>query len=192
MTLEMVQVAGVAGTVAGAISMAAGEYVSVSSQADTERADLLIEEKELVAHPEEERRELVEIYMRRGVEERVAYEVADQLMRHDALGTHAREEIGITEALSARPMQAALASGVSFAAGAGVPLASLWVWSQESILWGTGLVSLVSLACLGALGARAGGAPIGKAVLRALGWGAFAMGATAMVGYWFGVQGFLH
>jgi VIT1/CCC1 family predicted Fe2+/Mn2+ transporter len=188
-SLQAVQVAGWAGMVAGAISMAAGEYVSVSSQADTERADLLIEERELVAYPEEEMKELAEIYVARGLEPWLAQEVAEQLMSRDALGTHAREEIGITEALSARPIQAAMASGLAFACGAGVPLGSLWLISKDYWVLGVGLVSLLALACLGALGARAGGAPIGRAIFRALVWGAFAMGTTAAVGYWLGVHG---
>ncbi|MCS7063533.1 MAG: VIT family protein [Methylacidiphilales bacterium] len=188
-TIQAVQIAGIAGTVAGAISMAAGEYVSVSSQADTERADLVIESRELEIHQEAETEELAQIYVGRGLEPELAREVARQLMAHDALGTHAREEIGITDALSARPMQAAMASGLAFAAGAAVPLISLWFVPEQQLVVGTGGVSLFSLACLGGLGARAGGAPILRGILRAVVWGAFAMAATAAVGHWLGVKG---
>lgn len=177
-----VVVAGIAGLVAGAMSMAAGEYVSVSSQADTEAADLERERKELAEMPEAELEELAQIYVGRGVEPVLARTVAEQLMAKDALGAHARDELGITTHLSARPVQAALASAAAFAAGAVVPLALAVVapvaWTAVIISAG----SLILLAILGALGARAGGAGVLRAAVRVTFWGAVAMAATAAIG----------
>lgn len=178
--------AGVAGLVAGAMSMAAGEYVSVSSQADTERADLARERKELEEDDEGERKELASIYEDRGLDPLLARQVADQLMAHDALGAHARDELGISAHLSARPVQAALASGATFSAGAALPLLTVLVAPEARlipILFGT---SIFFLAGLGTLAAITGGSPIVKAALRVTFWGALAMGATAAVGAFFG------
>ena len=179
-------VAGVAGLVAGAMSMAAGEYVSVSSQADTEAADLDRERAELEADPDAETRELAAIYRSRGVDAEVSLEVARQLMVHDALGAHARDELGLSEHSAARPIQAALTSAATFAVGAVLPLAVVVVAPGS---WLVALVSgsaLVGLALLGGVGARVGGAGVVKAVLRVTFWGAFAMGLTAGIGHLFG------
>ena len=182
-------VAGAAGLVAGAMSMAAGEYVSVSSQADTERADLARESRELAANPEQEHAELTAIYVQRGLDAMLASSVATQLMEHDALGAHGRDELGITETLGARPVQAALASAASFAVGAALPLLMV-LWLPPSVLMpGVAGGSLLFLASLGLVAARAGGAPIGPAVLRVVFWGALAMALTAAVGTVFGVAG---
>lgn len=184
---QAVVLAGIAGLVAGAMSMAAGEYVSVSSQADTEAADLAQEKRELVSSPAQEHAELREIYVQRGLETELADRVATQLMAHDALGAHARDELGISEVLSAKPVQAALASACTFAVGAALPLV-VAVFSPGRLLpWTVALFSLVFLAVLGALAARTGGAPIGKATLRVTFWGALAMAITAGVGLLFGV-----
>jgi len=170
-----VMIAGVAGLIAGAMSMAAGEYVSVHSQADTERADI-----------ERERKELAAIYVGRGLDPALAKQVADQLMAHDALGAHARDELGISEALSARPIQAALASAASFAAGAAMPLLmAAWAPPASLIALVSG-TSLVFLALLGGLAARAGGASMSAGAIRVTFWGALAMGITAGVGALFG------
>lgn len=177
---------GVAGLVAGAMSMAAGEYVSVHSQADTEQADLSREKAELEADPGAERRELAGIYAARGVDPVLAEQVAAQLMARDALGTHAREELGITEALSARPLQAALASAASFAVGAALPLAAVLLVPQRALLVGVSLSSLALLALLGAVAARVGGARPWIGAWRVAFWGALAMAITAGVGAWFG------
>jgi vacuolar iron transporter family protein len=179
-------VAGVAGLVAGAMSMAAGEYVSVHSQADTERADLEREKRELKADEQGERRELTAIYIGRGLEPKLAAQVADQLMAHDALGAHARDELGITDALTARPVQAAVASAASFAVGAAMPLAVSFFSSQAIIIPFVSVTSLVFLAVLGGVAARAGGASIGVGALRVTFWGALAMALTAAVGMLFG------
>jgi VIT1/CCC1 family predicted Fe2+/Mn2+ transporter len=178
--------AGVAGLVAGAMSMAAGEYVSVSSQADTERADLARERKELEEDDEGERRELAAIYMERGLDSHLARQVADQLMAHDALGAHARDELGISVNMTARPVQAALASGATFSVGAAMPLLTVLIVPPTGlipIVFGT---SLFFLAGLGLLAGFAGGAPMGKAALRVMFWGMLAMGLTAAVGALFG------
>lgn len=182
-----VLVAGLAGLVAGAMSMAAGEYVSVSSQADTERADLARERKELAEDPVHEHEELAGLYRQRGLDPGLAAEVARQLMAHDALGAHARDELGISEALAARPLQAALASAATFAVGAALPLLLAWALPRAILLTGVGVGSLISLAALGALAARAGGAPMLRASARVGFWGALAMGLTAGVGAVFGV-----
>lgn len=182
-----VLVAGVAGLVAGAMSMAAGEYVSVSSQADTERADLTREARELAANPEQEHDELAGIYVRRGLDAALASSVATQLMRHDALGAHGRDELGISDTLAARPVQAALASAATFAVGAALPLLMVLVFPASALMWGVAGSSLVFLALLGWLAARAGGAPTIASVARVAFWGASAMALTAGVGALFGV-----
>jgi VIT1/CCC1 family predicted Fe2+/Mn2+ transporter len=180
-------VAGVASLVAGAMSMAAGEYVSVSSQADTERADLARESRELAANPEQEHEELVSIYMQRGLDRSLAADVATQLMAHDALGAHGRDELGISDTLAAKPVQAAFASAGTFAAGAALPLLMVLVLPHSALMWGLAVSSLVFLALLGLLAARAGGAPPLASVLRVAFWGALAMGLTSAVGALFGV-----
>jgi len=177
---------GVAGLVAGAMSMAAGEYVSVHSQADTENADLTRERSEIATNPDGEARELTAIYVKRGLEFKLAQQVAAQLMKHDALGAHARDELGISTALSARPIQAALASAASFAVGAMLPLVAVGLAPEgDLIAWVSGL-SLVFLALLGALAARVGGADVLKGAWRVVFWGALAMAVTAGVGAVFG------
>ena len=181
-----VLVAGVAGLVAGAMSMAAGEYVSVSSQADTEKADLNLERRELATDPAGEHAELEQIYVERGLDRDLARQVAQQLMAHDALGTHARDELGVTETLRARPYQAAFASAGSFAAGAAVPLVAAAVAPPQAIVPIVILTALVCLAALGGLAARTGGAPLIAGIVRVLFWGALAMALTAGVGALFG------
>lgn len=181
-----VLVAGVAGLVAGAMSMAAGEYVSVRSQADTESADLARERSELAADPAAEHRELASIYVQRGLEPALADQVATQLMAQDALGAHARDELGISETLAARPVQAAVYSAASFAAGAALPLAVAAVASESMLSWLVAGSALVFLAGLGALAARTGGAPVAAGAWRVTFWGALAMAATAGVGALFG------
>jgi VIT1/CCC1 family predicted Fe2+/Mn2+ transporter len=177
---------GVAGLVAGAMSMAAGEYVSVHSQADTEKADLSRERAELEADPAAEHRELTAIYLARGLKPALAQQVAEQLMHHDALGAHARDELGISDALSARPVQAALASAGSFAFGAALPLAVTALAPAQSLIsWVSG-TSIVFLAVLGAVAARAGGAGMLVGAWRVTFWGALAMAITAGVGALFG------
>jgi vacuolar iron transporter family protein len=178
---------GVAGLVAGAMSMAAGEYVSVSSQADTERADLARERGELATSPDEEHAELAGIYVARGLDSALAEKVARQLMQHDALGAHARDELGISAAVAARPVQAALASAGTFSVGAVLPLLVILVVPASSLLWAVAGSSLVFLAALGALAAAAGGAPVLGATARVTFWGALAMALTAGVGALFGV-----
>ena len=185
-THASVMVAGVAGLVAGAMSMAAGEYVSVRSQADSEEAALGMERRELAADDEGERRELTAIYVGRGVEPALARQVADQLMAHDALGAHARDELGISETLSARPIQAAFTSAASFAVGAAMPLVAVAAVPTESLIPVVGGTSLVFLALLGGVAARVGGAPMMTGAVRVTFWGALAMGLTAGVGALFG------
>lgn len=180
-------VAGVAGLVAGSMSMAAGEYVSVSSQADAERADLERERRELAANPEHEQAELTAIYVKRGLDAELASRVATQLMQHDAIGAHARDELGITETLAARPVQAALASAATFAVGAVLPLLVVLVFPISVLLWAVSGSSLLFLALLGSLAARAGGASMIKAAGRVTFWSALAMALTAGVGTLFGV-----
>jgi VIT1/CCC1 family predicted Fe2+/Mn2+ transporter len=175
-------IAGIAGLVAGAMSMAAGEYVSVSSQADTEKADLERERQELATDIELERNELAAIYVDRGLEPLLAAKVAEQLMAHDALGAHARDELGISEIMTARPIQAALASAASFAVGAMMPLVTVLLAPQAWLIAGVIVFSILLLAVLGALGAWVGGAPVTKAALRVTLWGALAMGLTAAIG----------
>jgi VIT1/CCC1 family predicted Fe2+/Mn2+ transporter len=181
-----VLVAGVAALVAGAMSMAAGEYVSVSSQADTEKADLDRERTELATIPEAEKLELAKIYEERGVEKALALEVAGQMMAHDALGAHARDELGISEITSARPLQAAITSALTFTAGAGAPLLAVLLVPVGMLIPAVVIVSLLCLVILGAVGAKLGGAPVGRSVLRVGFWGAMAMLVTAGVGRLFG------
>ncbi|HWQ53459.1 MAG TPA: VIT family protein [Bryobacteraceae bacterium] len=178
--------AGVAGTVAGALSMAAGEYVSVSSQADTEHADLALERTELATDLAAEERELAGIYVRRGLEPGLAETVAQQLMAHDALGAHARDELGLSDSLAARPLQAAFSSAATFAVGAAVPILMVMLASQRWLAPVVSGASLVCLAALGAIAARTGGAPAGVGAARVAFWGALAMAATAGVGALFG------
>jgi len=181
-----VLVAGVAGLVAGAMSMAAGEYVSVSSQSDTEQADLARERAELASQPEFEREELTRIYMDRGVDAELARQVADQLMAKDALTAHARDELGISEVTAARPIQAALTSAATFAVGAALPLSMVVLLPNTLLVAGVSIASLIFLALLGAIGARAGGANIVRATVRVTFWGALAMALTAGIGSIFG------
>lgn len=181
-----VLIAGVAGLVAGAMSMAAGEYVSVSSQSDTEQADLARERAELAGQPQFEREELARIYIERGVEAELAHQAADQLMAKDALGAHARDELGISEVTTARPIQAALTSAATFAVGAAMPLTMVLLMPRSLLVAGVSIASLVFLALLGAIGARAGGANIGRATLRVTFWGTLAMALTAGIGAIFG------
>lgn len=179
-------VTGVAGLVAGAMSMAAGEYVSVHSQADTEKADLSREQAELDTDPAAEHRELSAIYVGRGLDAGLAQQVAQQLMAHDALGAHARDELGISDTLSARPVQAALSSAASFATGAALPLVVTALVPGPGLMAWVAATSLVFLALLGALAARAGGARMGLGAWRVGFWGALAMAITASVGALFG------
>jgi VIT1/CCC1 family predicted Fe2+/Mn2+ transporter len=185
-THDGVMVAGIAGLVAGAMSMAAGEYVSVRSQADSEEAALSLERAELKADDAGERRELTAIYVGRGLDPALAKQVADQLMAHDALGAHARDELGITETLSARPIQAALTSATSFAVGAAMPLLAVTAVSGSSLIPVVSGTSLVFLAILGGLAARVGGASVAMGAMRVTFWGALAMALTAGVGALFG------
>lgn len=172
--------------VAGAMSMAAGEYVSVSSQSDTESADLDRERRELATDGQHEHAELAAIYVARGLDAKLADEVATQLMAKDALGAHARDELGISETLSARPVQAALASAGSFAVGAALPLLLVVLVPASALVWTVSGSSLVFLALLGSLAARAGGSPVWASVVRVTFWGALAMALTAGVGALFG------
>lgn len=181
-----IMVAGIAGLVAGAMSMAAGEYVSVHSQADTERADLKLERAELKTDKEGEQKELTAIYVGRGLDPALAKQVAGQLMAHDALGAHARDELGISPALSARPIQAALASAGSFVVGAAMPLVVTAIAPHAGLVPLVSGTSLLFLALLGALAARAGGAGMVLGALRVTFWGALAMALTAGVGALFG------
>jgi vacuolar iron transporter family protein len=181
-----VLIAGIAGLVAGAMSMAAGEYVSVSSQSDTEQADLTRERTELSQNVAFEREELAQIYVQRGVEAGLARQVAQQLMARDALGAHARDELGISEITTARPVQAALTSAATFAIGAALPLLMVLITPAPFLVVAVSLASLVFLALLGAVGAKAGGADVGRATVRVTFWGALAMALTAGVGAIFG------
>ncbi len=179
-------IAGVAGLVAGAMSMAAGEYVSVHSQADAEQADLKLERKELGTDRVGELQELTAIYIGRGLDDALAKKVAEQLMAHDALGAHARDELGISESLKARPLQAAMASASSFAVGGAVPLVIAAIAPDANVIILVSATSLISLALLGAAAARAGGADLVTGMVRVAFWGALAMGVTAGVGALFG------
>ena len=182
-------VAGFAGLVAGAMSMAAGEYVSVSSQADTERADLTRERGELATEPQKEHAELAAIYVKRGLDAELADRVATQLMANDALAAHARDELGISESLAARPVQAALASAATFGVGAALPLLLVLFMPTPTLIWTVSGSSLFFLALLGALAARTGGSPVFRATFRVTFWGALAMALTAAVGALFGPTG---
>jgi VIT1/CCC1 family predicted Fe2+/Mn2+ transporter len=185
-THDNVLLAGAAGLVAGAMAMAAGEYVSVSSQADSENADLVLEQRGLETNTEAEREELAAIYVKRGLDAELAKKVALQLMAKDALGAHARDELGISDILRARPLQAAVASAASFAVGAAVPLLTATVATGMSLIPFVAGISIGFLAILGALAARVGGASMSKGAVRVLFWGALAMGLTAAVGALFG------
>jgi VIT1/CCC1 family predicted Fe2+/Mn2+ transporter len=179
-------IAGMAGLVAGAMSMAAGEYVSVHSQADTEQADIVRERKELKANDSGEHRELTSIYIKRGLDPALAKQVADQLMAHDALGAHIRDELGISQPYRARPIQAACASAASFSVGAALPLVVAVLAPEAGLIMLVSGASLVFLAVLGGVAARAGGARVAAGALRVTFWGALAMGITAGVGSLFG------
>jgi VIT1/CCC1 family predicted Fe2+/Mn2+ transporter len=181
-------IAGVAALVAGAMSMAAGEYVSVSSQSDTEQADLARERQELEEEPDAEHRELMAIYIARGVQPELAKKVATQLMAHDALGAHARDELGIDDQRAARPVQAAVASALTFSSGSALPLATALLAPPQWIAPMVAGTSMLFLILLGMLAARAGGAPVLRAALRVGFWGVFAMGVTTGVGHLFGVM----
>ena len=179
-------VTGTAGLVAGAMSMAAGEYVSVSSQRDAEKSDVELEKRHLAADPEFELEELTQIYEQRGLDRTLAEQVAKQLTEHDALDTHLRDELGLTSELAARPIQAAAASAASFTVGAALPLATVFLDRGHSLPWTVSAASLVFLALLGALGAWAGNAPMLRPVVRVTFWGAMAMAATIAIGSLFG------
>ena len=178
--------AGVAGLVAGALSMAAGEYVSVSSQADTEAADMARERRELAEQPDEELRELAGIYESRGLSSELARRVAEELTAKDALAAHAREELGIVGHLAANPLQAAVTSAITFAVGAAVPLLAVLLVPTAALLWATMVVTALALAGLGALGGWAGGSGVVRPAIRVVFWGLIAMGVTSAVGYLFG------
>jgi VIT1/CCC1 family predicted Fe2+/Mn2+ transporter len=184
-TPHNVLLTGVAGLVAGAMSMATGEYVSVSSQADSEQADLAREQEELRTDPIAEQQELADIYVARGLAPALALQVAQQLMAHDALGTHAREELGISEAITTNPVQAALASAASFMVGAALPLAVILLAPAAGLAWTVSVTALLFLAALGALAAYVGGSGMLRAAARVTFWGALAMGLTAAVGHFF-------
>lgn len=179
---QNIVIAGVAGLVAGAMSMAAGEYISVSSQADTERADLDRERKELATDPEREHAEMTAMYVARGLDHNLASVVTTQLMAHDALGAHSREELGLTDTMASRPVQAALASGGTFSVGALLPLLVVAAVPRATIMWAVSVSSLIFLALLGSLAAQAGGASIMTGAARVTFWGALAMAVTAGVG----------
>ena len=183
-----IMVAGVAALMAGAMSMAAGEFISVSSQADSEQADIRREREALAQTPEAEQDELAEIYQGRGLSAATAAAVARELTALDPLAAHVRDELGLSEHLAARPLQAALASGATFSVAAAVPLVTAWLAPPGATILAVVGVSIIALAMLGALGARVGAAPLLPATLRVVGWGAFAMAATAAVGWLFGVS----
>lgn len=186
-THDNILLTGLAGLVSGSMAMAAGEYVSVSSQADTEAADLARERHELANDHESELKELTNIYVHRGLTKDLAHQVAVQLTAHDALGAHARDELGITEAMNANPVQAALASALTFAVGAALPLAAAYFTNEINITTYVSVLSLLFLTILGGMAAQAGGASVWKGALRVTFWGALAMAATAGIGSMFGV-----
>lgn len=186
-THETILITGIAGLVSGAMSMAAGEYVSVSSQADTENADLDREREELASQPEHELDELTGIYVKRGLTHELAKQVATQLTKHDALGAHARDELGLNDVMNARPVQAALTSALTFAVGALLPLLVVIFMPTAQLVIGVAVMSLVFLALLGGVAAKAGGAKVLAGVWRVTFWGALAMLATAGIGSLFGV-----
>lgn len=181
-----VLIAGIAGLVAGSMSMAAGEYVSVSSQADTEAADLARERRELASSPDAEKAELVAIYVSRGLTAELATQVAEQLMARDPLEAHARDELGLSEISMARPFQAAITSALTFASGALLPVLISAVAPRSSFTWAVPASTIVLLAVLGGIAARVGAAPIGRGALRVMFWGVLAMAASAAVGRLFG------
>lgn len=183
---QSIAIAGVAGLVAGAMSMAAGEYISVSSQADTERADLDRERNELAADPEREHAEMTAMYVARGLDHSLASAVTAQLMAHDALGAHSREELGLTDTMTTRPLQAALASAGTFTVGALLPLLIVVAVPRSMIMWAVSGSALIFLALLGSLAAQAGGASVVTGAVRVTFWGALAMAVTAGVGRLFG------
>jgi VIT1/CCC1 family predicted Fe2+/Mn2+ transporter len=183
-----VVIAGIAGLSAGAMSMAAGEYVSVSSQSDTERADIVRETQALKELPEAELAELAAIYREKGLSEETALVVAKELTEHDALGTHVRDELGLSEVHAANPLQAAFTSGVTFSVAAAIPLLAVFVAPAGSIIPVVLVVTVITLAALGTLGAKAGAAPVFRATFRVVIWGVFAMAVTAGVGWLFGVS----
>ena len=185
-TKSSILVTGTAGLVAGAMSMAAGEYVSVSSQGDAEKADVELEKRHLAADPEFELEELTQIYQQRGLDRSLAERVAVELTAHNALDTHLRDELGMTDEMAARPVQAAVASAASFSVGAALPLATVFIDQGASLPWTVSGASLIFLALLGALGARAGKAPMLRPVARVTFWGAMAMAATIAIGSQFG------
>ena len=185
-TQSSILVTGTAGLVAGAMSMAAGEYVSVSSQGDAEKADVELEKRHLAADPEFELEELTQIYQQRGLDRSLAERVAVELTAHNALDTHLRDELGMTDEMAARPVQAAVASAASFSVGAALPLATVFIDQGASLPWTVSGASLIFLALLGALGARAGKAPMLRPVARVTFWGAMAMAATIAIGSQFG------
>lgn len=187
-THQNILIAGFAGLTAGAMSMAAGEYVSVSSQSDSEDADLSRERRELTENPEGELKELAGIYVKRGLDKALALQVAKQLMDHDAIEAHARDELGISEASSARPVQAALASAASFSVGGALPLIMTLVTPVRLVPFSVAVASLVFLASLGVVGAKLGGAKVLKATVRVTFWGVFAMAVTAGIGWLFGTR----
>jgi VIT1/CCC1 family predicted Fe2+/Mn2+ transporter len=180
--------AGLAGLVAGAMSMAAGEFISVSSQADSETADIRREQQALIDTPEHELHELAAIYQRRGLSPETALTVARELSTKDALGAHLRDELGLSDHLAARPLQAAFASGLTFSLAAAIPLVAAWLAPAGAIIPAVLIVSVATLAILGALGAWAGGAPLPRAIVRVVGWGIFAMATTAGIGALFGIS----
>lgn len=186
-TQDTLLLAGLAALVGGAISMAAGEYVSVSSQADTERADLAKEHYELTHYPERELQELTQIYQLRGLNPDLAHQVAVALTQRNALAAHARDEIGLTDTLTANPFQAAFASAATFVIGALPPLLLAWLLPVHYVVWILGSVALIGLALLGAVSAKLGGAPMMPAIRRVVFWGAAALLCTALIGKWFGV-----
>lgn len=185
---ETILLTGIAGLIAGAMSMAAGEYVSVSSQADTESADLAKERLELATDHQSELKELTNIYIARGLKDELAHQVAIQLTEHDALGAHARDELGINDVMTARPLQAALASGAAFTVGATLPLLVTLLSPLDYAIAIVGTASLVSLALLGGVAAKVGGANVFIGIIRVTFWGALAMAATALIGHLFGVM----
>lgn len=187
-TSQSILIAGVAGLVAGAMSMAAGEYVSVSSQSDTEAADIERERRELEDMPAAELQELVDIYVKRGVDPGLARQVAEQMTAKDALGAHTRDELGITEQMVAQPVVAAFTSAATFSAGAAVPVVAAIVSPEPHVIWVVTITSLIALGVLGAIGAQVGGAGIARPTLRVLFWGALAMALTAAVGHLTGTR----
>lgn len=185
---DAILVAGVAALIAGAMSMAAGEYISVSSQADSEKADIRREAEALALMPAAEEQELAALYRERGLSAEIAAAVARELTPLDPLAAHVRDELGLSDHLAARPLQAALASGATFSVAAAVPLGAAWLAPAGTVITAVVTVSLLALAVLGALGAKAGAAPLAPAVMRVVGWGVFAMASTAAVGRLFGVS----